>query len=351
MVTAGLITAEQLQEALREQEHDGSPLGRILIARNFASAAAGANALAHQHGGLLRTEYGVAGGALPRPDAAPTAAPPILPVVTATAPIPAEGDTPQQRRRVRITAQEHKPAFLNYCSRLGAHVTDLGGPAVEVCFDDDVDDELDPYLISWGEKNRVPLELLPAEHEPPTVPAAAASATEVAPPPQVPEVQVEPAEPAPPLAPRFERAFPRGIRLGDLLVSKGFIDRGKLGVALLETQSTGKLLGRVLLEKQWIFEDELARCLSEQWNLRYVNLANVGVNRAAVRLVPRKVGLQFGAIPVRYAGDGVDVAFVDPTDDASLETIDFFVRPFNPVVATLSDITRMWRQVGQPQLG
>lgn len=328
MVSAGLITSEQLQEALRIQAEEGAPLGRILIAHNFASAAAVANALAYQHGGLVRTEYGVAAGELPPPPA-------LLevpePAVTSKAPAAAAPD----RLRVRLVAPEHKPGFLDYCDRLGARVEDLGGGVVEVWFETDADDELEPYLVSWSERNGVELELV--------------HAVEPAP---------EPAAPAPPAgapaaeataAPRFDRAAPRGIRLGDLLVTKGFISRDQLAFALLMTQTTGQLLGRVLLEQQWIFEDELARCLSEQWKLRFVNLGNVGVDRGAVRLLPRKVGLQFSAIPVRHAGAGVDVAFVDPTDDRALEAVDFFVRPFNPVVATLSDIMRMWRKVGEPE--
>jgi hypothetical protein len=335
MVSVGLITPEQLREALRIQAEEGAPLGRILIAHNYASAAAVANALAHQHGGLVRTEYGVAAGELPPP--------PLLQAPEPAVTSPAPPTAAPGRLRVRLAAADHKPGFLDYCHRLGARVEDLGDVVVEVWFEADADDELEPYLVSWSERNGIELELV-RDVEP--APESAADPAAAAPaPPAAPEPAAEMSA-----APRFERAAPRGIRLGDLLVTKGFISRDQLAFALLMTQTTGQLLGRVLLEQQWIFEDELARCLSEQWKLRFVNLGNVGVDRGAVRLLPRNVGLQFSAIPVRHAGDGVDVAFVDPTDDRALEAVDFFVRPFNPVVATLSDIMRMWRKVGEPDL-
>jgi hypothetical protein len=58
----GHITEEQLELALTEQKATGRPLGEIIVARGFAPAPTVAQALATQHGGLLKTEYGFATG-------------------------------------------------------------------------------------------------------------------------------------------------------------------------------------------------------------------------------------------------------------------------------------------------
>ena len=58
----GHITEEQLEIALTEQKVTGRPLGEIIVARGFAAAPTVAQALATQHGGLLKTEYGFATG-------------------------------------------------------------------------------------------------------------------------------------------------------------------------------------------------------------------------------------------------------------------------------------------------
>jgi chromosome segregation ATPase len=58
----GHITEEQLELALTEQKATGRPLGEIIVARGFAAAPTVAQALATQHGGLLKTEYGFATG-------------------------------------------------------------------------------------------------------------------------------------------------------------------------------------------------------------------------------------------------------------------------------------------------
>jgi DNA repair exonuclease SbcCD ATPase subunit len=62
LVRRELITPEQLETALAEQQASGDPLGKIVVALGFATPATIANALATQHGGLLKTEYGFATG-------------------------------------------------------------------------------------------------------------------------------------------------------------------------------------------------------------------------------------------------------------------------------------------------
>src|SRR5213078_1474884 len=53
---------EQLAQALEEQARTGRRLGEISVQRGFISGPALANALAEQHGGVLKTEYGFASG-------------------------------------------------------------------------------------------------------------------------------------------------------------------------------------------------------------------------------------------------------------------------------------------------
>jgi len=62
LVRRGLLTAEQLEAALTEQKSSGDPLGKIVVALGFATPSIIAQALATQHGGLLKTEYGFATG-------------------------------------------------------------------------------------------------------------------------------------------------------------------------------------------------------------------------------------------------------------------------------------------------
>ena len=75
LASRGHITQEQLDIALTEQKATGRPLGEIIVARGFAPGPTVAQALATQHGGLLKTEYGFATGWQAANGAPPTSAP------------------------------------------------------------------------------------------------------------------------------------------------------------------------------------------------------------------------------------------------------------------------------------
>ena len=61
----GVLTDAQLEIALAEQRQSGAPLGEILVRLGFSKGPTIANALADQHGGPLRTEYGLSMGPSP----------------------------------------------------------------------------------------------------------------------------------------------------------------------------------------------------------------------------------------------------------------------------------------------
>jgi hypothetical protein len=71
MVEQGFLTPAQLDVAIVEQRASGKPLGHVLVELGLASAGAVANALAEQHGGVLKTEFGVSAGLKPAPAPAP----------------------------------------------------------------------------------------------------------------------------------------------------------------------------------------------------------------------------------------------------------------------------------------
>jgi uncharacterized coiled-coil protein SlyX len=166
-------------------------------------------------------------------------------------------------------------------------------------------------------------------------------------PPRAPEPDPAAAES---VAPRQFEVIPRSAaampaRLGDLLVSKGFITEEQLSEALVEARETGDRVGRVLLRKNFVFESELARTLSEQWAIPYLNLSVISVDRHATRLLPPEIGAKFAAIPVRYLDGAVQVAFADPSDAEALAAVREHIPAIAPGVAELSDIASAWRSL------
>ena len=74
----GLLTEEQLHTGLAQHRWSGRPLGEVIVALGFVSESTIAQALATQHGGLLKTEYGFATGFDTSLGAGPTAPPPPI---------------------------------------------------------------------------------------------------------------------------------------------------------------------------------------------------------------------------------------------------------------------------------
>jgi hypothetical protein len=149
--------------------------------------------------------------------------------------------------------------------------------------------------------------------------------------------------PAPASAPVF---FAQGTpRLGDMLVQKGLISAEQMQDALIDSRSTGKRLGEVLLERRWLFEDELARTLAGQLGLPYVNLRQTGVDLSVARTLPAEIGIRYAVIPIGFRAGVVRVAFADPTDDEAREAVAVHLPSLEAVIAELSEIRSAWRQL------
>jgi hypothetical protein len=247
--------------------------------------------------------------------------------------------------RIQLGDPSRANQLRDYFRRLGAIATVNGDGTVEVTFADGDGADFEAYLASWSTINGVSATVVSATPPVPAAPPTGAASDDGQ------AAVARPETGSPPATPGFE-VVPRAgsdvwtppMRLGDLLVSKGFITNEQLGEALVESRQTQELLGLVLLRRRWIFEDELARTLAQQWNLPYLNLRSVGVDAGAMRLLPAEVGMRTMSVPVRFADGAVQVAFADPSDQGALEEVRSHLRSISVAVAELTDITMLWQQ-------
>jgi hypothetical protein len=224
------------------------------------------------------------------------------------------------RWRISIEDAAWAAPLRHYLRRLGLEPKESDSLAFDVETTTPVA-ELEEYVASWVNVNAIPVQLVPVADEPAPQPAPKAQAD-----------ALQPLLLPPP-------------RIGELLVSKGFITEGQLAAALEEARETNQLLGVVLLRKQLIFEDELARTLSQQLSIPYIRIMSLGVNNYVARLLPYDVGVRAAAIPVRADGDTVQVAFADPTDPAALAAVREHLPEITVAVAELSDIKTALRSI------
>jgi MSHA biogenesis protein MshE len=132
--------------------------------------------------------------------------------------------------------------------------------------------------------------------------------------------------------------------LGSIRVEKGWVTHERLDAALEQARLTGMRLGETLLSRGWLFEPELASALAEQAGLRYVDLVRHPLDPKVARLLPLEVARRMFVVPVRFTDDGrIEVAVADPAD-ADQEALERVLgRSVELVVGERTAIQDAWR--------
>ncbi|WP_298628081.1 type IV pilus assembly ATPase PilB [uncultured Thermus sp.] len=113
--------------------------------------------------------------------------------------------------------------------------------------------------------------------------------------------------PPPPSGPSREE-----LKVGELLVQKGLLDRNTLEEALVEQEKTGDLLGRILVQKG-LPEEALYRVLAEQKGMGFLpSTQDLSPDPTAANLLLRSDALRYSVIPVGFKNGEVEVVLADP---------------------------------------
>ncbi|HXH88914.1 MAG TPA: GspE/PulE family protein [Gaiellaceae bacterium] len=103
--------------------------------------------------------------------------------------------------------------------------------------------------------------------------------------------------------------------VGALLLRDGVLTVEQLEAALDEKNRSTKRLGEILVDRGYVTPTQVSRVLAEQHELPFVDLVREQVDVGAAGLLPESLAVRYGAIPVRFLGDGsILVAVGDPTN-------------------------------------
>ena len=110
-------------------------------------------------------------------------------------------------------------------------------------------------------------------------------------------------------------ARPERIRLGDLLIQETLITAGQLDEALVEQKKSGRKLGRIFIDRQWVTEVQIAKAVARQLRAPFVDLANRNLRPEVAGLLPEMHARRLRAMPIDdTGGSALRVAMADPTD-------------------------------------
>jgi MSHA biogenesis protein MshE len=120
--------------------------------------------------------------------------------------------------------------------------------------------------------------------------------------------------PTAPGSPRPAPGRPEKLRLGDVLVQQRLISQEQLQQTLDLQRTTGKKVGRLLIENGILTEELLANGLARQLRIPFVNLKTFPFRADVVKLLPESAARRFKALVLEDKGDTLLVALGDPLD-------------------------------------
>jgi len=131
------------------------------------------------------------------------------------------------------------------------------------------------------------------------------------------------------------------IRLGDLLVQHKAISQEQLNTALADQKTSGRKLGRVLIENGYLTEEQLLAFLARQLNIPLVDLKRFNMKPEIVRLIPEIQARRFRVLALEDSREGLLVGMADPTDIFAYDELSRVLRrPLRLAVVKEADLLK-----------
>ncbi len=140
------------------------------------------------------------------------------------------------------------------------------------------------------------------------------------------------------------------MRIGEMLLAQGYINQEQLDKALETQKTSGKRLGRTLVDLGYMPEERLIEILSRQFEVPYVKLDNFSIDPNAYNYLPEDMCRQYKVVPLfvqngeddrRQAKSVLTIAMTDPTNMRTISVVKFKVRmDVEVVMASEADVMK-----------
>ena len=136
------------------------------------------------------------------------------------------------------------------------------------------------------------------------------------------------------------------IRFGELLLSKGLLNRRELTEALNEQRNKGGRLGEILVKLRMVSDEDVRVALAEHLATEHVHLDGKEIDMNIARLVPEALAKRFNLVAIDEKDGKVLVAMADPLDIVATDTITMKTgREIQPVLSSLREIRQTIEKV------
>lgn len=124
-------------------------------------------------------------------------------------------------------------------------------------------------------------------------------------------------------------------KIGELLVEEGIINADTAMRVVEEQKVLYKLFGDNLIENNLVSETDVARVLSKQYSMKFVDINTISVMPEAVLTVPENMAKKYIILPVSISNKVLTAVISDPLNIDGIKEIEFFTSmKVHPLVGT-----------------
>jgi type IV pilus assembly protein PilB len=129
------------------------------------------------------------------------------------------------------------------------------------------------------------------------------------------------------------------VRFGELLLSKGLLNKRELTEALNEQRNRGGRIGEVIVKLKMASDEDVNCALAEHLSTERVHLDGKDIDMEVARLVPEALAKRFNLVAIGEKDGKILVAMADPLDIVATDTITMKTgREIQPVLSSLREI-------------
>ncbi|HTA94599.1 MAG TPA: secretion system protein E, partial [Verrucomicrobiae bacterium] len=112
-----------------------------------------------------------------------------------------------------------------------------------------------------------------------------------------------------------------GERIADALVEDGLLSLGQVEELLEQQKKEGARLVKLIVEKAYVSEQDLAVCMGRVLNVPPINLARLGISEEVAELLPRETQHNHKVVPVSRLENKLFLAMADPLNVLALDDV------------------------------
>jgi len=126
-----------------------------------------------------------------------------------------------------------------------------------------------------------------------------------------------------------------GERIADALVEDGLLSSNQVEELLEEQKKAGSRLVKLILEKAYVSDQDLAVCMGRVLNVPPINLARLNIPEDITELLPKETAQNHKVIPVSRLENKLFVAMADPLNVLALDDVKRLTKlEISPLIAS-----------------